>query len=355
MDNQQPSALPPLPPLPELLAEHKNETPSAPSASQSVAESMRVLKTPPPPPPPVAVRSLQSDLQSLEASGGIAPKAAVVKLDDLELPMPAVPAPAMDASAAPTDGGGAGKMIASMLGGLVLIVGVGAAGYFWIYPALFGGETPTLAPGEIGAPTTGVGAVPAPKPVAPAPIVHRSLFAKLPTFASTVTVSNLTREGIMEALQQEASGKAPTKSMKELSFVDGSGAPLRFADVTAALLPGIDKGEVQNMTEEDFTGFLYYNEKGVWPGYVAKLKSTAVVADAQAVFAGLEGLDIAGLYLNDPGASQGFQTGPFKGSPIRYSVFAAPGASLNYGAVGDYMVIATSFEAFKASVDLLGL
>ncbi len=345
MDNQQPSVLPPLPAAPELPAEHKTETPPSSSASQSVAESMRVLKTPPPPPPPVAVRSLQSDIQSLESSGGIEPKAAVVKLDDLELPMPSTTTPVADAEEA--SGGGTGSMIAGMLGGLVLVVGVGVAGYFLVYPALFGEKTGDSS--VVTAPTVPV------SPPAPTPIVHRSLFAKLPTFAATVTVVSLTREGIAAALQQEAASNAPAKSIKELSFVDGTGTSLRFADVVTVLLPGLNKGEVRNMTEEDFTGFLYYNEKGVWPGYVAKLKSTAVVADAQAVFAGLEGLDVAGLYLNDPGAGQGFQTGPFKGSPIRYSVFAAQGASLNYGAVGDYMVIATSFDAFKSAVDLLGL
>ena len=80
-----------------------------------------------------------------------------------------------------------------------------------------------------------------------------------------------------------------------------------------------------------------------------------MIADAQAAFAVIEGLNVGALYLKDPGAAESFQTGPFKGAPIRYSVFAAPGASLNYGAVGDYMVIATSFDGFKTSVDLLGL
>lgn len=344
MENQQPSALPPLPPLPEEHADANS--PEAPPASQSVTESMQALKTPPPPPPPIAMRSLQSDLQSLADSGGIESKAAVVKLDDLELPMPSVAMPLTETAQTSFESGNEKKKTAlSVLGTLILITVAGVAGYWWIYPAIFGDGSKTASVVEKNIPVS----------TAPEPIVHRSLFAKLPTLVATVKIQQMTRAEIIQALQQEAANDAPATSMKELALTDGSGAPLRFSDVMMALLPGLDKGDIENAVENDFTGFLYYNGKGAWPGYVAKLKATAIVADTQAVFAKLEGLDVAQLYLKDPGVAGGFQTGPFKGAPIRYNAFTAPGASFNYGVVGDYIIIATSFDAFKESVDLLGL
>lgn len=343
MDNQQPSALPPLPPLPELPAEHKDD--AAAASPQKAASAINELKTPPPPPPPIAMRSLQSDLKSLESSGGVAPKAETVKLDDLTPAIPGAVAP--EASADEPGRTGMGRSIFGALLGFMLVVGVGAAGYFWIYPTLFGeGNQPDV----VASPPSGNVAT-----LAPQPIVHRSLFTKLPTLTGTIAVQRVTQGGLTQALQQEAANQAPAKSIKELAFTDGDGAPLRFGETIVALLPGLNKGDIQNTVEDDFTGFLYYNEKGVWPGYVAKLKSTAVPADVQAAFAGLEGLDVAALYLKDPGVGENFQTGPFRGAPIRYRVFAASGASFNYGTVGDYMLIATSFDAFKSAVDLLGL
>ena len=116
--------------------------------------------------------------------------------------------------------------------------------------------------------------------------------------------------------------------------------------------------DIKAVVDEDFTGFMYYDDKGVWPGYVAHIKKGSTPAEIANFITNFEASAIAMLYVADPGSAitiEDFLNGPYKGEAVRYVKFTKPGASVNYGIFGELLVISTSFNGLKASVDALGL
>lgn len=314
-----------------------------PPPARSFGE-MQQSKVPPPPPTPTAeARSLKSDIESLKASGGASPKPQIIKLDELR-EAPVFKPETLNQMPGTVSGSSMGaKKVLKFLGGIVVVVGLGLLGYYVVYPLLFPAQEVAPAPAEPR--------VPAGK--TEAPLSHQSLFLTAPDGEVKVNLTALTPPEIFGAIQTEALSALPAGSIKELS-ISGVDGQVAFADYMGALLE-IGPESIRAIANDDFSGFVYYDSRGIWPGYVASLKSSASQSDAMGVLAQLESADVRRFYANDPGINDVWKDGPFKGQPVRYSSFSAPGASFNYGVVGNYVIISTSFDGLKKAVEYLGL
>lgn len=349
---------PPPPPSMEIFPPEPAQTPlvapqpgpTAPS-SFAPAPSPEIKTTMPSPPPSVAVRTFPSDTESLKASGGAAPRSEPIKLDTAEdipvfHPETTNQIPGGIASVAPRSG----NKIFYIILGLLFAVGLGFVSYYFIYPLVFPAtpvETPQVV-AEIPAPVPEV-AEPSLSPTA-----HQSLFVNLPTSQAQINLSELSALEIISRLQEESSKTAVPGTVKEL-LISLKGAPALFSEFLPVLANNLTADEIKTVVGDDFTGFLFYDDKGVWPGYVAKLRPDVPPMNAQTTFAKLESSDIRLFYTEEPGIHEEFKTGPVKGAPVRYAAFSKAGASFNYGIVGEYLVISTSFDGFTEALKYLGL
>lgn len=213
--------------------------------------------------------------------------------------------------------------------------GIGSLTYFVILPTFFGGKT--------GAPALTVS------------VQHASFFVNPAAASAEIKVPTLSALDITTALQNEAFRQLADQQIKEIAVSDKNGQ-VDFNKFLVALAPATSALRLDAALESDFTGFMYYDSNGVWPGYVGKLDAKT---DANAVRQTLLQLSSAtnldGLYLASPGSFQPFKDGQYKNYATRYSAGSKTGASLNYAIIGDYLVVSTSFSGFKAALPLLGL
>ncbi len=362
----------PMPPLPAKVLASEGlpakgpvtgfpSTPPKPFTFSTAGNNSSVVpkaesKTQAPPASSVNIRSMLSDSESIKTSGGMAPKPETIKLESLEENAPIfAPQTTNQLPGGVVEEGGSRiwAILAQVLGSIVLVVALALIGYYVVYPLIFPAQISMPAIDDMaGVPVAPSGvAIPSVSSVAAS---HISLFVKSPIAQAKVNLSDLTSLDIVEALQTETKNVAMAGSVKEVAMSKG-GSQIPFGVYFGTLLNNFSAEELAIIAEDDFTGFLYYSDKGVWPGYVVKLKGGVSAAAANAVFSKIEVGDIAKLFVAYPGVPDSFKTGPFKSYPIRYAKFSSPGASLNYGILGDFVVISTSFDGFKAVVDLLGL
>lgn len=236
-------------------------------------------------------------------------------------------------------GGGVLKTVILIVVALVVVGGVGALGYFVVFPLLF--------PADGGLPPTNVPSI--------GQLPHNSYLGLPPAAESIVILSDHSYATIAAALQNEAFSQLADGQLKEVKISDQNGQ-VRFSEYIGAVAPVSVSLDLRSWLEEDFTALLYYNPAGVWPVYIAKLKSGT---DAQAVVAGFQSvesvMDAGNFYLTSPGTFSGFKDGKYKTYSTRYNVGAVLGASFNYGVFGDYLIISTNFDGLKATLPLLGL
>jgi len=299
------------------------------------------------------IRSMAGDTSSLKASGGAGVKPQTIKLENVEESGVMFKPETVNQLPGQTVEGASyfSKALVEILGSVILVVALGLVGYYVIYPMIYGAQqVPVAGTPVVVENTPAVGTPVATVVTAP----HQTLFVKPVSAVANGVLADLTSVDIIEVFQNEAKKIAPAGTLKEVVF-SKDGAPVAFRQYLNALAPDIAAAELSSVAEDNFTAFLYYDSKGIWPGYVAQLKPQATMAGASAVIGKLESADISKFYVAYPGIAGEFKTGPFKNAPIRYAKFSQPGASFNYGILGNYVLISASFDGFKAAADLLGM
>lgn len=364
--------------------------------------------------PNVDVRTYSSDVKSVADSGGGAPKPYVPETPPPapKMPEPAAPSPIVksepkqtfnevfpsvsqggqEAAPAPmnldsgnmanmaTEGMKPKKSSKGLFMGIlavIIIAGLIALGYFFVYPIFFGGEVEEVAevpvapaaevPAEPSVPTVpevptvteGESEVEATVPaeeseipsVPAASLVHSSLFKSAADATADVTLAELSVSAYQSSMEFTT---AEVPVLKELVFKKGGGDVATFNDIAGILLPGLFAADLNQSFEEDFTFFTYTDSKGTWPGFVAKLKEGSTLADVQTEVANLESSgNLANLYLSSPGSQTSWKSGSVEGISTRYLPFSLSGASLNYGWSGNMLVVGTSFPGFQESAKRL--
>ncbi len=349
-------------------------------ASFPPAQPMDRPKPPPPPPPEITLRNMKSDLESLKQTGGSMPVPKPFTPPELKreilpvaLPTPSAPPlpppppslskitpsefgePKKMESSAPSapvieeekKSGNLKKIMAWSLGA-VLSVGVGLAGYYFIYPALFPPQVsppPPAITNQASAPE--IPAVPEVQ-LPPALAPHQSLLksADQNSFANLAAVD---LNSLKTAIQEEAKKLNPPGTLTELAMSDAKGQVPASA-AFSSLIPEISSDTMKKLFQGDFTAALYYDANGVWPAYVLKLNPEASQVEAQTAVSGLESSkNLKNLFLADPGtpSASGFKSGKAGEVPTRYLTYSKKGAGLNIAWSGDKLAISASFEGLK--------
>lgn len=291
--------------------------------------------TPPPlpaggPPPEITLRTMKSDLEQLKQG-----KPGGLPITPPEKPLK-VPA-GLKAEPAPKK-----KMPKLLLIGGVIIFGVAlaAAGYFFIFPMLFPPEAPPPS-----VPTAPVSPeIPELLPTTPTTKPHQSLLRIPADFQASFSVSS--PAALQQTLVSEASKPAGTDVLKEVLLSDAAGQ-IDFSSALPVLVSEFSQSELAGFFEEDFTTLLYYDADGVWPAYIAKLKTGASLANAKTLMLKLETSDLTKLFLSSPGTPTYFKNGQVQNIITRYLVFSKKGAALNYGWLGNKLIISTSYNGLK--------
>ena len=247
--------------------------------------------------------------------------------------------------AAPAAPGAAKPKTAILIIGAIAFIGVvGSLAYFVIFPALFGQKKGAVTEQP-----------PANEVSTPAPAAHQSYLVTPPAAEAQVNLSDKNYPTIAIALQNEAFNQLADGQFKEIKISDASGQ-VPFPDYLIGVIPAATALSVSNWFENDFTALLYYDSKGVWPIYVAKLKAGVSSESVLGGFGEIEPvLELGNMYLLPPGTFSGFKDGKVGSYQTRYSVGTQSGASFNYGIVGDYFVMSTNYDALKSVLPLLGL
>ncbi len=231
------------------------------------------------------------------------------------------------------------KNIAIALVVIIFVGGIGALSYFVIFPLLFPSG----------------GSAPAPVSQAPTPLVHQTFLVQPPAASVQLNLNDHKYLTIMTALQGESFNQLVGGQSKEVQLSEG-GQQLAFPVFLSSVSPASSALSNSGYFENDFTTLFYYDANGVWPVYVAKLKTGTNPADAVNAVKSIEGvLDVANFYLAPPGTFAVFKDGKVGNYATRYAVGSQAGASFNYGVLGNYFVISTSYNGLKAAAPLLGL
>ncbi|MEK7086699.1 MAG: hypothetical protein AAB935_00375, partial [Patescibacteria group bacterium] len=142
-----------------------------------------------------------------------------------------------------------------------------------------------------------------------------------------------------------------------LSLTKSSGESIASSKVTQLLMPSLFTDELTNNFEDDLTFFVYTNNKGTWPGFVAKIKSDVNTANLQSdiskkiIEASTDASGLGGFFLGaDPGQPQTWKTGQTSGFSNNYLAFEKAGFSINFAWIEDKLLMSSSYEGFKEAI-----
>ena len=237
---------------------------------------------------------------------------------------------------------GAIRKILMIFLALVFITGIGALGYFVIYPLVFPAAGPTTNPPVVTLPNGNL-----------AP--HSSYLTSAPSAVTEVKLSDVNYPTIAGALQNESFNQLADGQYKEVRISNTRGQ-VSFTAYLGGLSPAAQALALGDWLENDFTALLYYDPAGVWPVYIAKLKTGVTPGVVMTGFQAAEGvLDLASFYVSSPGAFTSFKDGKVNSYSTRYNVASGAGAAFNYGVMGNYLIISTNYNALKGVLPMLGL
>lgn len=228
---------------------------------------------------------------------------------------------------------------------LVLLGGVGYAGYVFIAP-IFSPKTPSaVAPttqtNESQSISTSSAIMEQSAPT------HTSLLHIPADKAISINLPSLDAQAVTSALSNLP---AETPGTLEEITLNMNGVPVPFASFAGLYLKNVPL----DIFGSDMSLELYHDASGVWPVVVTTFSTSTpnAVLEQSSIRQAIEQdsqSTITQLFLNNPGAPRGnFLDGSIPGvaTQLRYRVFQGS-VSLDYGWIGDKFVVATSYAALK--------
>jgi hypothetical protein len=203
-------------------------------------------------------------------------------------------------------------------------------------------------------------AAPAPEPQPAAPAGPATTLFGTPIASVVIIQTETSLAAIQDAVRAEAQ-KEGAPPFTEFVLQSASG-PIAPAAMLRALLPELAAAATSTPDALDtafdgqLSGFIYRNENGAWPGYVARLApADDLIAVADRLF-DIESASYKNFFVADPGTTAGFRTGQVKDLHVhRFAPFSATGAEFSYGIFGDYFIVSTSPDSLAKALELLGL
>jgi len=200
-----------------------------------------------------------------------------------------------------------------------------------------------------------------PIPEAPAPFSHSSFFVSVPDrvqeFLFSVKPASTAQE--IESFQEKFA--RALKGMDEGEFIEvafytDEGLSYKITDFFGSAGLGIiSRTTLSDAFEADFTGFAVRDERGIWPGYVLRLREGSTKSAVQGNVSRLESSPlISGFFLGDPVVGKGFTDGVIGGRAVRIGTFSRPFHVFVYGWSNDtYLILSASEEGMKRALELL--
>jgi hypothetical protein len=350
-----------------------------PNRELGTGEGESPLAVPDIKPENIAVRTMSSDISSIQAQGGGQPVSYTPNLNqpkaEVFVPPQAEASPINPGSPAEIPGvmaenTNSKKPIILGLASFVIVIALGAIGWFVVYPNFSNNTEPVVEEAPVATlPTPEEPQPPTPPPAEPADnststasttpeeilppktLIHSS-FLKTP--ADAVTELNFVPATLENYKTAFPGGTAEVTLLKEVVFKTGSGA-YSSAELLKLIAPK-SLGADTTLFAEDFTAFSHTDKNGVWPGLILKItdgKKDAVSAALKT----LETSEEASAFFGGttPGAATTWKNGKIGTYTGRYMTFTTTGASLNYAITGDYLVISTSYAGAQEIAKRLGL
>ncbi|HUX36085.1 MAG TPA: hypothetical protein VMV71_03570 [Candidatus Paceibacterota bacterium] len=294
----------------------------------------------PPPPSEVTVRTMQSDLDSMAASGGTAPKAKPVKFlhksdqEEGEKTSSARLNPIVKLFSSRA------FLITSLS---ILLAAVFFAGYYVIFPLL------NPAP-------------PTPAKTAAVPAGSASASFEHVSFLTQATGGVFTLD-IFSPIQGLYSDRSQVNSFLtglsgfffEIRPENDLGQPIAASDFLNLINANVlDKNFLNANFEKDFTMFLYKDKTDIWPGYIFKIKAgeTPLLIGNDVSKIENASSSWSNLFLGTAGTPDAsFHDDLSSGQPIRVINFSNPSSTLSYGwFFNKYLIISTSLDGMKQAV-----
>jgi hypothetical protein len=322
--------------------------------------------------PNMDVRTMASDMQSV--SSGSAPKPYAPQTTTPanvppRTPSPITPPPDQSFQIPQTDvlenqsgeptPKKSSKGIFTALIVFIVVVGLAALGYFVIYPIFFAAPAtpvpavpapePTPTPSPEPAPT------PTPEPTSTAPVipapVHASLFT---TPADSQIETSVVTNG--SALSGLTLNTTASPSLTEIVYKGSDGTLIKFGGILNEVLRlDISSNPALASAFNDLTatGLVYGDGSARWLGFAVQLSAGANASAAfQQAFEAVA--SYGNLFASDPGTAQIWKDGQITGvTGNRYLLFSKSGFAVDYGWVGNKLVIMTSYDGFKDAVNRL--
>lgn len=342
-------------------------------------QSEEKKEIPTPPPSKVNVRTMQSDIKSIQESGGQNPQPYMTEINQQKketsapeelsfqpselgsnipgyvgpeepifkpgvpiAPLPPQQKPNKPEEAAKPPKKGSKTLIIIILTILVLAAIILGVGYYLTRKEEAINATPSLT-----TPPEDQAVIPPAAILKPA---YVSLF-KTPNVLEEQIITALNLENIKNALTAAAS-TAPANTLKEVVLRNTDDSLIVFSKFIPILLPELKSEEMSGIFEENFSAVIFADKNGVWPGYVIQLKPTTTLDQAQTFIKNnLESsTNLKNIFIEDPGLATAIFKDGKAGSPAintRYLVFSKTGAAINYGWVNNNLVISATYPGLS--------
>jgi len=321
----------------------------------------------------VNIRTLASDLESLKQTGGVIkpetetippPKEEIIQpesigLEEAKKELPKEEAPSEEQKTLKK------KFPLGLFILIVVIVGAGVLGYFFVYPLispLFISKTPsvtipqappTLPPSPSSNPTPTT-TIPQPEPIKP--LGHVSLFKTPPD--QTLNSQPLELLKLEDTFKQTTSSVFIEIILLPSALTSTSSMPIAFSNLLKENYKW--PADLADSFEDNYSMYIYKDKEGnLWPGFVGQLKSQFKPALMQKKYS----LLIESLIKKEPsnyfwngvvaGEAQTWKNIKFGNLNARVLNFSKTNYTINYAWVENKLIIGSSFEGLKEALKRL--
>lgn len=331
----------------------------------------------PPPQQKMDMRTMNSDLQSLQNTGGqiakpYTPASTPVNTASESMFQPpqveTPPPPNIPVEPATISSTGqqkpkikSGKILWVIIG-VIIAVALAAIGYFVIYPALTPikpiaqQSPPPVTPPE---PVIETETPPAPEPNPSSadllPTItgsHISLFKTPADKVLEINLSEATVDSFRSGISQNITDQ---NGLYEIKIINSIGQQISPHALLSLLVPKFFNAQTLGYFEENANFFVYVSQNGPWLGYVLKLKNNADIGQAQNRMAALQNdPDNDNLFVLQPGEIGVWRDGKIANRAASLVDFSQPNAALGYVWLEKTLLITTNLQAGEEAAKRLG-
>ncbi len=242
-----------------------------------------------------------------------------------------------------------------IIAGIIIVLGLVAIGYFYVYPKFAPSGTPDVAVEIPQVPIVVATTTETTSTIEVPPVTglgnHVSLFKTAADFSSEASLTAETTDAIKETWKGTT---VEVPVFRETVFKNASGTILGSSQLASLFLPSTINATTSKLFEEDFTLFTYTNQKGVWPGMILRAKPETLASAKEAIKNIEANTEWKSLFITDPGKEQTWKDGKVGTMTARYISFSTQGNALSYTWFDNVVLISTNYQGAQDAAKKLG-